>query len=107
MIILDTNVVSEWVNPRPNPGVVAWLSEVDEDRVFLSVITLAELRYGRRYDFRVRMVDTTGGGPALGDSAFRGGEAPVARLQPLSSLLNEAPTAFRSFGFRFRRGRPN
>lgn len=44
--LLDTNVVSEWVKPRPNPGVIAWLSDVDEDRVFISVITLAELRHG-------------------------------------------------------------
>lgn len=44
--LLDTNVVSEWVKPRPDPGVVAWLADVDEDRVFLSVVTLAELRYG-------------------------------------------------------------
>jgi len=44
--LLDTNVVSEWMKPRPNPGVVAWLAEADEDRTFLSVITLTELRYG-------------------------------------------------------------
>jgi hypothetical protein len=44
--LLDTNVVSEWVKPYPNPGVISWLASVDEDRVFLSVITLAELRYG-------------------------------------------------------------
>jgi predicted nucleic acid-binding protein len=44
--LLDTNVVSEWVKPRPNAGVVAWLAEIDEDRVFVSVITLAEMRYG-------------------------------------------------------------
>ena len=44
--LLDTNVVSEWVKPLPNPGVIAWTAEVDEDRVFLSVVTLAELRYG-------------------------------------------------------------
>lgn len=44
--LLDTNVVSEWTKPNPNPGVVAWLSEVDEDRVHLSVVTLAELRRG-------------------------------------------------------------
>ena len=44
--LLDTNVVSEWVKPRPNRGVVGWLAEVDEDRVFLSVVTLAELRHG-------------------------------------------------------------
>jgi predicted nucleic acid-binding protein len=44
--LLDTNVVSEWIKPRPNPGVVAWIADMDEDRVFLSVVTLAELRYG-------------------------------------------------------------
>ncbi len=44
--LLDTNVVSEWVKPRPNQGVIGWLAEADEDRMFLSVITLAELRYG-------------------------------------------------------------
>lgn len=44
--LLDTNVVSEWVKQRPDPGVIAWLAEVDEDRVFLSVVTLAELRHG-------------------------------------------------------------
>ncbi len=44
--LLDTNVVSEWVKPRPNPGVIAWLADIDEDRTFVSVITLTELRYG-------------------------------------------------------------
>ncbi|HEY1948478.1 MAG TPA: type II toxin-antitoxin system VapC family toxin [Bryobacteraceae bacterium] len=44
--LLDTNVVSEWIKPRPDPGVIKWLAEADEDRVFLSVITLAEVRYG-------------------------------------------------------------
>ncbi|MBU6298475.1 MAG: type II toxin-antitoxin system VapC family toxin [Alphaproteobacteria bacterium] len=44
--LLDTNVVSEWVKPRPDPGVVAWLSDADEDRLYLSVMTLAELRRG-------------------------------------------------------------
>ncbi len=44
--LLDTNIVSEWVKPHPHPGVVAWLAEADEDRVFISVITLAELRHG-------------------------------------------------------------
>lgn len=44
--LVDTNVVSEWVKPRPNEGVVAWMDEVDEDRVFISVVSLAELRHG-------------------------------------------------------------
>jgi predicted nucleic acid-binding protein len=55
--LLDTNVISEWVKPQPNPQVVAWFQEVDEDRVFLSVASLAEARrgvelmsFGRRRD---------------------------------------------------------
>ena len=46
MYLLDTNVVSEWVKPRPNHGVIEWLDGVDEDEVFLSVVTFAELRRG-------------------------------------------------------------
>ena len=44
--LLDTNAVSEWVKPQPNPGLIRWMESADEDRVFLSVISLAELRYG-------------------------------------------------------------
>ena len=44
--LLDTNVVSEWAKERPDPGVVRWLAEVDEDQVVISVATLAELRRG-------------------------------------------------------------
>jgi predicted nucleic acid-binding protein len=44
--LLDTNAVSEWVKPRPDPGLAAWLAGVDEDRVFISVVTFAELRRG-------------------------------------------------------------
>jgi predicted nucleic acid-binding protein len=44
--LLDTNVISEWTKPQPNIHVIEWLAAVDEDRVFLSVITLAEIRYG-------------------------------------------------------------
>ncbi len=44
--LLDTNIVSEWIKQQPHSGVINWLSSVDEDRVHLSVITLAELRHG-------------------------------------------------------------
>jgi len=44
--LLDTNAVSEWVKPRPDPGIVRWLDEVDEDRTYLSVITIGEIRKG-------------------------------------------------------------
>ena len=44
--LLDTNVISEWIKPQPNRNVVSWLAEVDEDRVFISVISFAEVRHG-------------------------------------------------------------
>jgi predicted nucleic acid-binding protein len=44
--LLDTNVVSEWVRPQPDRNVISWLAEVDEDRVFISVISFAEIRRG-------------------------------------------------------------
>ena len=44
--LLDTNVVSEWAKPQPNLGVIRWMADQDEDRLFVSVITLAELHHG-------------------------------------------------------------
>lgn len=44
--LLDTNIVSEWVKLRPSPKVISWLANVDEDRVHLSVVTIAEIKYG-------------------------------------------------------------
>src|SRR5258708_32123393 len=44
--LLDTNVVSEWMKPQPNAGLVEWLNNVDEDRVFISVVTLTAIRHG-------------------------------------------------------------
>lgn len=44
--LLDTNVVSEWIKPHPNRGVIAWTASVDEDRVYLSVVTITDLRHG-------------------------------------------------------------
>lgn len=44
--LLDTNAISEWVKPRPDPGIARWLDGVDEDRTYLSVITLGKLRKG-------------------------------------------------------------
>ncbi|TAM85933.1 type II toxin-antitoxin system VapC family toxin [bacterium] len=44
--LLDTNVVAEWVKPRPAPTVAQWLADVDEDRVFLSAVSIAEISRG-------------------------------------------------------------
>ena len=44
--LLDTNVISELVRPKPDPSVTDWLDSTDEDLLFLSVLTLGEIRKG-------------------------------------------------------------
>jgi toxin FitB len=44
--LLDTNVISELAKPRPNANAIAWLGRVPSTDLFLSVITLGEIRKG-------------------------------------------------------------
>jgi len=44
--LLDTNVVSELVRPRPDVRVAHWMESIDEELLFLSVLTLGEIRKG-------------------------------------------------------------
>lgn len=46
MILLDTNVISEPWKPAPEEQVVAWLNAQAIETLFLSAITVAELRFG-------------------------------------------------------------
>lgn len=46
MILLDTNVISEPLRPKPSSAVVAWLDRQPLETLFLSAITVAELRFG-------------------------------------------------------------
>lgn len=46
MIILDTNVISEPLRPKPSADVVAWLDAQAVDTLYLTTISLAEVRYG-------------------------------------------------------------
>jgi predicted nucleic acid-binding protein len=44
--LLDTNVVSETRKKRPDSGVTAFLAAADSATLFLSVLTIGELRKG-------------------------------------------------------------
>jgi toxin FitB len=46
MILLDTNVISEPLKPGSNPNVLAWIDAQSVETLFVSTITLAELRFG-------------------------------------------------------------
>lgn len=46
MIILDTNIISEIMRPQPEVLVVQWLDQQETSHLYLTSITLAEIRYG-------------------------------------------------------------
>ncbi|EJT01799.1 type II toxin-antitoxin system VapC family toxin [Rhizobium sp. CCGE 510] len=45
-LLLDTNLLSEVTKPKPDARVLQWLDRLDEDRSFISIISVAEIRRG-------------------------------------------------------------
>lgn len=46
MIVLDTNVISELWKAAPDPRVLSWIDAQMVETLYLSAITVAELRFG-------------------------------------------------------------
>ena len=46
MIVLDTNVISELMRAQPASQVVAWLDAQDAESVWISSVSVLEIRYG-------------------------------------------------------------
>ena len=44
--LLDTNVPSELTRPKPEPEVVQWLDDANDEHLFLSVVSLGEIFKG-------------------------------------------------------------
>ena len=44
--LLDTNCISELVRSQPEPSVLEWMEAADESLLYLSVLTLGEIRKG-------------------------------------------------------------
>ncbi len=44
--LLDTNVLSELRRPKPEPNVVAFIAAQPLERLFVSAVTFAEIRFG-------------------------------------------------------------
>jgi len=44
--LLDTNCISELVRVKPEPRVLEWMEAADEGLLYLSVLTLGEIRKG-------------------------------------------------------------
>ena len=69
-IVMSTNDDQRLMNVPPTEAEPD--TPVDAEKV--------ELRYGHRYEIRVRMADATGGGPSEAEDPVRTGEAPVTLL---------------------------
>jgi predicted nucleic acid-binding protein len=46
MYLLDTCLLSELIRKEPNQGVLDWIKDKEESSLFLSVLTIGELRKG-------------------------------------------------------------
>ena len=46
IFVLDTNILSEITNPRPEPLVLNWISGQAVKTLFTSAVTVHEIRYG-------------------------------------------------------------
>jgi predicted nucleic acid-binding protein len=44
--LLDTNLVSEFAKPKPDPKVFSWFQRADQTLCYLSVLTIGEIRKG-------------------------------------------------------------
>lgn len=44
--LLDTCILSEFTHRQPEERVIHWLDSIDEEKLFLSVITIGEIQHG-------------------------------------------------------------
>jgi toxin FitB len=66
MIVLDTNIVSEPIKPMPSAALIAWWRAQNRDSLYLTTVSVAELRsgvevlpLGRRRDLLTTAIDET------------------------------------------------
>jgi toxin FitB len=46
VLLLDTNILSALMLARPDPAVIAWLDAAPEDSLWVSTVTVFEIRFG-------------------------------------------------------------
>lgn len=44
--LLDTNIISNFTKPAPSPTLIAWMAKQSDDDLFISSLTVAEVRRG-------------------------------------------------------------
>jgi predicted nucleic acid-binding protein len=92
MYLLDTNVVSELRRARPHGAVLAWLSNVADEDLHVSAVTIGEIQAG--------VENTREGDPAKAAEI----EAWLVQVTQTYNILSMDARAFRSWA-RLRRGK--
>ncbi|HEX4197183.1 MAG TPA: PIN domain-containing protein [Caulobacteraceae bacterium] len=44
--LLDTNIISNLVKPAPSPSLISWMAEQSDEDLYISALTVAEVRRG-------------------------------------------------------------
>jgi len=73
--LLDTNVISDATKPHPSPALIEWLERQDDADLFISTLTLAEIRRGileKGAGSKRRELEKWFGGPEGPPALFRG-----------------------------------
>lgn len=80
MILKDTDAIAIHQNDetRINSTDPVPTKAVDATNMFDEVPAGIPLRYGRRYQFRVRMMDISGGGPVIDEEVYNNAPAPTS-----------------------------
>jgi predicted nucleic acid-binding protein len=64
--LLDTNIISNVVKPQPSESLLAWMSTQRDEDLFITSLTVAEIRRGFLEKPRARSgMLSTSGSPAL------------------------------------------
>jgi toxin FitB len=69
--LLDTNIISNVTKPNPSAALLLWMAEQTDDNLFISALTVAEIRRGL-------LEKPTGKKRALLEAWFSGPEGPQA-----------------------------
>jgi len=80
--LLDTNVISDLVKPVPPEALVAWMAERRDEELFISSVTIAEIRRGVLEKPAGRKRDAL-------DAWFSGAEGPSALFAGRVLLFGE------------------
>src|SRR5438874_8533832 len=73
MIVIDTDILSELMQPKPSPRVLKWIAEYEATRLFITTVTQAEILYGiQLLAFGKRRTGLKAAAEAMFDEDFAG-----------------------------------